>query len=279
MESKEAKIRELTEAVNLFAKRAEGVIADTKEELKRQVETGDFSFLVAGSELMEPEFITLSEDINLALEQSRINKSLLLRQIVAKKWFHMTYEEYDAPQQYKKPLFNEFKVLSFGGDRRVSAPREIKGDLSFNFKEDFPTLIEFQEFLKNNIGPVSYSVEFYLSQMDEDVYLPFNTDYHVSRCLISPKNIPEILLLLKGERKDSHKILLLTEDEFKALSKEHCGYCVACGKISESFHEPDAENNTCSHCDEDRSFGIEECLIKDFIRLVSKTESKLEEAF
>lgn len=278
MESKEAKIIELTEAVNLFAKRAETVIEDTKKELKRQVEEGEFSFLVAGSELMDPDLMDFSEELLAALKHSKINKSLLLKQIVAKKWFEMTYEEYESPQQYKKPLVNEFKVISLGGDKRVSAPREIKIDLSFNFKEEFPTLIEFKNFVKENIGPENYTVEFYLSQLEEDVYLPFNTDYHVSRCIISPKHTAEIIQLLKGDNK-SNKILLLTEAEFKELSKENCGYCISCGKISDTFHEPDAENYTCSHCDEDQSFGIEECLVKDFIRLVAKTESKLEEAF
>ena len=277
MGSKEAKISELTEAVNLFAKRVEIVIEDTKKELKRQVQEGEFSFLVAGSELMDPEFINFSEDILNALSHSKINKSLLLKQIVAKKWFEMTYEEYDSPQQYRKPLVNEFKVISLGGDRRVSAPREIKIDLSFNFKEDFPTLIEFKEFIKENIGSENFIVEFYLSQLEEDFYLPFNTDYHISRCIISPKHISEIIQLLKGEKKNN-KVLLLTETEFKELAKENCGYCISCGKISDTFHEPDAENYTCSHCDEDQSFGIEECLVKDFIRLVAKTESKLEEA-
>jgi len=53
----------------------------------------------------------------------------------------------------------------------------------------------------------------------------------------------------------------LTEEEFVSLRDDNCGLCENCGEINDSFHEPDAENYQCENCGENKSHGIENCLI------------------
>lgn len=64
--------------------------------------------------------------------------------------------------------------------------------------------------------------------------------------------------------------LEVTEDEFRNLSNEYCGFCFHCGSVKYGDCEPDARDYECEDCGENRVYGIEESLMYNRISLTDK---------
>jgi hypothetical protein len=59
----------------------------------------------------------------------------------------------------------------------------------------------------------------------------------------------------------------LTDQDFRILSDDMSGFCLACGSDIEGC-EPDMRNGKCEVCDEPKVFGLEELLMIGLVELV-----------
>lgn len=62
-------------------------------------------------------------------------------------------------------------------------------------------------------------------------------------------------------------VLYLSESEYRNLSDDYCGFCLACGDVVYGDTEPDARGYTCDACDAPKVFGIDEAMLMGRVRI------------
>lgn len=83
----------------------------------------------------------------------------------------------------------------------------------------------------------------------------------------------------KHQKDGSVKILKMfemSEAQYRDLSNDNGGLCLSCGEISYCC-EPDARGYACEACDENRVYGLDECLLMGRIDIVGDDEGEEDE--
>lgn len=235
-----------------------------------QISNGDFKYLVESHCIQEDA--PLSEEIQEALKKSSLSKTQLIERLIEGGNFEMEYEELSSPFQYGGANTNEFHTVQWGGDREIQIDKSSADDIlpSFKLNNYFDSKQEFEEYVRTNISYVEgLSIMWELSSGSDTSSYIYNTDYDIVRCILDEESALELLEAnKKPEVKKKKKTLKLTEDEYSELRDSNSGFCVACGKINDGGHEPDAEDYECSFCEEPKSSGIELLLLSGVVEIV-----------
>lgn len=280
----EAQEVELGDKLAAFEKSIESDIELTIESEKEAIKDGEYKYIIEGNE--ECNDVELSEDLAEALKKSSLTKKDLIKKAIEDGHFKMRYDEQSSPFQYGGALEDEFKCLEWGGDRDCQIDRERIEEFlpSFDLSDYFETFKEFEDFVKRTyvrIENLKLFYEFATSDKSHG-FVIYNTDYDIIRCILSDDEI--LIKYLEANPKKlvpfKKKKLRITMDEFNDLRDANDGFCVKCGKINEGFHEPDAENYECSHCEERESFGMDTLFMNGTVQLVEdEDESDLDDAY
>jgi hypothetical protein len=281
----ENQLQELDAKLEAFEKRINLSIELNGENSKKQWNDGEYSYIVEESSVENINTIPLSEELGKALTRSSISKETMIQEIIEDGNFKMKYEEQFSPFQYGSPYENEIQVINVGGDQSMQEDLDSVLEFKplFNLNEYFETFSDFEKFVRYEIGSIDYLKHFWEFFVENKTHInvTFNTDYDIVRVLIDDEEsvIKKLQENPKPKEKFIPKILKITESEYRELSESHSGFCLKCGKINEGFHEPDAREYKCNHCETDNSYGIEECIIMMNVELVNEDESELDQAY
>lgn len=278
------KNQELEEKLEKFEKYIESSIEVNKESDQESIKNGEYKYLIESHNIQDD--CELSESLQEALDNSSLSKDDLLEKVVKDENFEMEYEELASPFQYGGAMENEFYCLPWGGDRECQIDREQVQEFlpSFDLKQEFSSLSEFQEFVDYNIGRQDYLKQFwnFATTSLTHTQIIYNTDYDVVRCLIEDEEglIEFLKQNPKPEEPFERKKLKLVMSDYHNLRNGHDGFCIKCGKINEGNHEPDAEKYECTHCETRNSYGIEILFMSGDVEIVdTEDESNIEESY
>lgn len=278
--------QELETKLELFEKFVESEIELNIENDKQQVENGEYDYLVESGNIADEDNISLSEDLEEALEKSSISKHSLVEQAIATENFFLEYNTQSSPFEYGSADEDEFHCIQWGGDKELQLDLN-KVELfrpSFDVKSFFKNIDEFKDYVNYHIGSHDHLKSFFafFALGESSQWVRYNTDYDIIRVKI--KDIEPLLSYLKEHPKPeeiiNNKTLYLTVAEFKDLRDAQDGFCFKCGKINDGNHEPDAEKYECHHCNTRNSYGVDLAFTMGQLVVVEKQEdSNLDEAY
>lgn len=279
-------IQELDEKIEAFDKYIESSIEIHSENEQNQIQAGEYKYLVKEGDRSPMTNFVLNEVLQEELDKHQCTTDELVEFAIENDHFKMKYEELANPFLYGSAEEDEFQCINWGGDKDVQIDKnsciDYKLSTISNLKSVFPTLEEFEKVLKYEIGHVEHSKHYYKLFADDSIHtnVVYNTSYDVVRCVLSDDEELIKFIQSKPIKKDEFipKVLKISEEEYEDLRESNSGFCVYCGKINDGFHEPDAENYQCDHCEKKHSFGVEQCRLSGSIEIVDQEDSELEDA-
>jgi len=278
--------KELETKLEQFEKFVEAEIELHIENEKNQVENGEYDYLVESGNVADEDSISLSEDLEEALDKSSISKSSLIEQAISTGNYSLEYNTQSSPFEYGSPDEDEFHCIQWGGDKDLQLDLTNVESFrpSFDLKSFFKNVDEFKSYVSYNIGSHDYLKSFFAFFVigESSQWIKYNTDYDIVRVKI--KDTEPLLSYLMENPKPAeifnNKTLYVTVSEFKDLRGSHDGFCFKCGKINEGSHEPDAEKYECNHCNTMNSYGVEQAFVVGQLVIVDKEEdSNLDDAY
>lgn len=262
----------LEKLISAFEEHVESSIELDQENEKGNWISGEYSYFVEEEDL-SLDGLELDEDLEEALLKSSLNVEDVAKKAVKEGYIVFDYESQSSPFQYGGKAINEVRVIDNGGDKEVEIDREfINGILSD------------QDKLKENVSKKDFTdhVEFHIGRCDdlESLYdllrgdksatITYNSDYDIIRVLIDTDCNEKLIEWIKEHpRKVSKdKTKKISMEEYQEMERYNYGFCLHCGEINDSFHEPDARDYKCDYCEEEASYGASEAFVMGALELI-----------
>jgi len=254
---------ELKDKISGFESFIEESIVENRERIILNIQ--NYKHLVRETSVLP---FQLSEELkNLGKSQQE-----LVQFAIQEQFFYLEYEKRE--DRYDSPRIDEFFHLNWGRGQSFEISRDLLTEKGFilNWKLSdslIETYSQFKEFVRIEFGE-SYKhlgLWWLAQQPINSVFVDYKNGEDVVRCFLDKDQIIKELSREKPKIDFEIKHLNLKQSDYLEKRSKFHGFCVKCGSVNESSHEPTAEFYRCDHCHEDYSFGLDYCLDHGFLKI------------